>query len=609
MYSYLRRSFIFLGMVSVLCCSSGISYSQVRVVYTYPSRNATQVSAKTTIGIRYAEAISKSLLSSSSFTVTGTLSGIHSGKVKLAGHMRTIIFTPDNFFSGGEKVEVSVSPLQCKSGKMTDMYNFTFHISKSKILPSSLSMMDDHESHTMPFLSNSAPSDSLPADFPPLEITKNTNPSPGHFYLTNFTYVQSPFGPYLMILDNSGNVLFQRSTYPLGAEDFRLQPNGLFTYFDQQAKKFYGMDSNFIVRDTFAAANGYETDYRELCFLPIGGYALLAKYSEKVDLRKIAGDSDASVIYYVLQEFDQDKNLIFEWRTADSGHFAITDAKHEDLSLHSIDYVHCNSIEFDVRDSTLLLSSRNVDEVTKINSEDGSILWRLGGEHNQFTFKNDTLPFSHQHDVRRLPNGNITLFDNGNFRNPPPTRYSCGVEYSLDENAKTITKVWEYRHDPDIYADAMGSVQRLGNGNTVIGWGLSDSVGVALTEVESDGTTVWEMRLPIGEYNYRMYKMINDGLKSVVVSRTATPTISLEQNYPNPFVTSSIIHFTANGRTPVTLIVYDALGREVRTLFNGSVDEGKYSANFEARNLPDGMYICKLTTPSESLSRTLIVAK
>ena len=127
--------------------------------------------------------------------------------------------------------------------------------------------------------------------------------------------------------------------------------------------------------------------------------------------------------------------MIFQWRSWD--HFKITDATEDiDLTAHTIDYVHGNSIEVDY-DSHILLSSRHMDEITKINRQTGEIIWRFGGiksRNNQFLFINDLRTFSHQHDIRRLPNGNITLFNNGNLLVP---RYSSSLEYYLDEQNKT----------------------------------------------------------------------------------------------------------------------------------------------------------------------------
>ena len=67
-----------------------------------------------------------------------------------------------------------------------------------------------------------------------------------------------------------------------------------------------------------------------------------------------------------------------------------------------------------------------MDEITKIDRQTGDIIWRLGGVNNEFTFLNDSLdfqhsiptPFCYQHDIRRLRNGNITIYDNGNYKHP-----------------------------------------------------------------------------------------------------------------------------------------------------------------------------------------------
>jgi hypothetical protein len=50
----------------------------------------------------------------------------------------------------------------------------------------------------------------------------------------------------------------------------------------------------------------------------------------------------------------------------------------------------------------------------------------------------------------------------------------------------------------------MGSVQRLANGNTLIGWGSNSNP--AVTEVKPDGTKVLEIALPEGSFSYRVFK-------------------------------------------------------------------------------------------------------
>ncbi len=125
------------------------------------------------------------------------------------------------------------------------------------------------------------------------------------------------------------------------------------------------------------------------------------------------GNPNAIVIGLIIQEIDENKNVVFQWRSWD--HFNIIDAIYIDLTLPIVDYVHGNALELD-NDGNILLSSRHLNEITKIDRVTGEMIWRMGGVHNQFTIVNDTIPFHYQHDIRRIANGNITLYDNGNFR-------------------------------------------------------------------------------------------------------------------------------------------------------------------------------------------------
>jgi Arylsulfotransferase (ASST)/FlgD Ig-like domain len=203
------------------------------------------------------------------------------------------------------------------------------------------------------------------------------------------------------------------------------------------------------------------------------------------------------VIGLVIQEIDREKNVVFQWRSWD--HFEITDAIGVPLGGRVVNYVHGNSIDVD-RDGNLIVSARMMNRVTKISRSTGEILWTLGGKKNQFRFINDPVGFSRQHAARRLPDGNLTLFDNGNFRTPP---YSRAVEYVLDEARFTARLVWEYRHVPDVFSQFAGYVQRLPTGNTVIGWGTATPT---VTEVTPGGEVVYELSFDPGIFSYRAYR-------------------------------------------------------------------------------------------------------
>jgi hypothetical protein len=73
---------------------------------------------------------------------------------------------------------------------------------------------------------------------------------------------------------------------------------------------------------------------------------------------------------------------------------------------------------------------------------------------------------------------------------------------------------------------------------------------------------------------------------------------ALLQNYPNPFNPSTTIRYELPKATRVELVVYDILGREVRTLENALQQPGRYAAVFDGRNLASGVYFYRMQAGS-----------
>lgn len=85
--------------------------------------------------------------------------------------------------------------------------------------------------------------------------------------------------------------------------------------------------------------------------------------------------------------------------------------------------------------------------------------------------------------------------------------------------------------------------------------------------------------------------------------------VNLNQNYPNPFNPSTQIQFELPSRMQVSLKVYDVMGREVATLVNETRSAGRYSATFNASNLASGVYIYRLQTAENVLTRKMVLIK
>ena len=122
-----------------------------------------------------------------------------------------------------------------------------------------------------------------------------------------------------------------------------------------------------------------------------------------------------------------------------------------------------------------------------------------------------------------------------------------------------------------------------------------------------------------GSYNYRCDIHWSLGMVgSFVATATgveADPTgtgptsFILYQNYPNPFNPSTLIDYQLPAKVLVTLKVFDALGNEVETLVNGRQDAGNHSVQFNASNLPSGVYFYQIEAGKYREIRKLLLLK
>jgi hypothetical protein len=156
----------------------------------------------------------------------------------------------------------------------------------------------------------------------------------------------------------------------------------------------------------------------------------------------------------------------------------------------------------------------------------------------------------------------------------------------------------------------MGSVQRLDNGNTLIGYGLTSNP--AIIEVRPDGTKTWELDFSPPSISYRAFRFPwNPSTASVHNAATATG-FGLSGNYPNPFgpgisgASWTNVNYSLAESGPVTLSVYDITGREVKRVVNSVQTSGSHRAIVNGAGLASGSYTIRLVSGSHSDSRTLL---
>ncbi len=262
---------------------------------------------------------------------------------------------------------------------------------------------------------------------------------------------------------------------------WQAQPNGLYTWLGAADSSGFYVHNNLGEEIGRYACVGYKTRFHDLLVLENGERWIMCDEDQVMDLSASGGMPDALVTATVVQHQSPAGAVLFQWRALD--HFAITDVPLDVRTGQAVNFTHCNGIALDA-DGNLLLSSRTLNEITKINATTGDIMWRMGGLANQFTFPGDPKGFfAQQHGLRFAGPGHIQILDNGTSA---PSRL---VRYAVDPVALTATMDFEFIDAPTTFTIVGGSTQVYPNGRALVSFGREGRV----VEVDQQGNRAWEL--------------------------------------------------------------------------------------------------------------------
>lgn len=329
----------------------------------------------------------------------------------------------------------------------------------------------EHVVDTLSFTTGSLP------DWLPVVVPVGANPAPG--YLT----LSVPGGP--VIIDNTGRVVWYLTAPDPVLSNFQAHPDGSYTLLgrDTDVQEYRVLDELGRETGRLACVGRDETRFHEVRVEPQGAYWIMCHDRRVADLTAVGGLPEVALDWTVVQHVNAAGELVWEWNSAD--HFDITDVGPETIAgAAAINVTHGNAIAFDT-DGNLLVSWRELDEITKIAAETGEVLWRLGGGlRNQFTFLNDPKgSFERQHGLRVVGPGVIQLLDNSDTA---PSRL---VRYRIDEQAMTAQLLFEFVDAPDTYTPVGGSTDVLASGGALVSFGRAGRV----VETSATGDRTWEL--------------------------------------------------------------------------------------------------------------------
>jgi len=115
--------------------------------------------------------------------------------------------------------------------------------------------------------------------------------------------------------------------------------------------------------------------------------------------------------------------------------------------------------------------------------------------------------------------------------------------------------------------------------------------------------------LAYGVTSYKIDYVDTTNLPDIVESEIVPDQLSISQNFPNPFNPETTIILGLPQQEHVSLKVFDILGREVRTLLDEVRDEGTYRIRFNSLGLASGIYIYRISSNNNSVSKKMIVLR
>lgn len=139
---------------------------------------------------------------------------------------------------------------------------------------------------------------------------------------------------------------------------------------------------------------------------------------------------------------------------------------------------------------------------------------------------------------------------------------------------------------------------------------FGDYSGAAIDPLQNGNVWVNAMRNQSSVWGTGIGYVSNNPISAITpIDEVIPKSFALGQNYPNPFNPSTVISFSVNKLTNVTLKIYNSLGMEVETLVDSKLAAGNYKVDFNGGKLSSGIYFYKLSADNFSETKKMILVK
>lgn len=314
----------------------------------------------------------------------------------------------------------------------------------------------------------------------------------------------------LMIVSDTGRLLWYARRWNVVHDLKTVQYRGqrMLAFYHRRPRRddshYELLDDRYRLVRRITAGNGLRVNGHELQ-LTDRGTAYLGIYR-----RLTLPRSGRRVTEYVIQEISlATGRVLFQWNSLDHVPLSAsyepppTDGSHWD-------YFHGNSIEPPAPGGrTIVVSARKTSAVYGIDRVTGDLRWVLGGKDDDFGLvkRHPGWQFCAQHDARRLPGGDLTIFDNGGAglgnERDCPVHAARVLRFRLDTSKMRARLVGVISSKPSsadgrgYFPTAVGSARRRPDGDTLVSWGTEGET----TEIARGGQV--NLRLSLRHWTYR----------------------------------------------------------------------------------------------------------
>lgn len=210
------------------------------------------------------------------------------------------------------------------------------------------------------------------------------------------------------------------------------------------------------------------------------------------------------------------------------------------------------------------------------------------------------LDWSENNCISALPNGTVFITDRsfGTYRST-----NNGIDWQQLLSGRGIWTIYSEESGTVIGGarDTLWYSSNLGDNWIPLSTPLKRNSNV--TEIKMD----YNNQIYLGTYTEGLFEL--DIITNIEVENNIANNYLLSQNYPNPFNPITKIKFSIPKSEIVQIKVYDILGKEIKTILKEFKQAGNYEVEFDASNLPSGIYFYRMISGDYSETKKMILLR